>query len=191
MTNQGILIVVEGPDGSGKTTLAEKLLKTFPQFEYQKPVPSKGPEGQTSQYMITWMNGRFKMVKSGTNYIMDRINLVSEEIYGPICRGYSMLCDDMRMVDALSNFFGTKPIIIYCRPDEETIFENLNKDQSFQMVGVRENITEIIQAYDRFFGVWESVGVDIQRYNYKLDLGAESIIEKIKEIIEQKQLERT
>ena len=188
---QGLLVVVEGPDGSGKTALINKIIEKFPFLAYQKPVPSNGPEGQTGKYMIDWLNSRFSEIKSGANYIMDRINLVSEEIYGPICRGVSMIYVDIRAVDTLSNFFGNKPIIIYCRPSKETIFENLNKDQSVQMAGVLENITEIIQAYDRFFNVWESVGIDIWHYDYMIDPGAEPIIEKIKTAIEQKQLERT
>jgi GTPase SAR1 family protein len=178
-----MLIVIEGMDGTGKTTLAKKLQEKFPQFEYQKPVPSEGPEGQTADYMINWMADRFKEIRSGANYIMDRINLVSEEIYGPICRGGSRLGADsitnVRMIDLMSKFFSLHPIIIYCRPDNDTIIDNLKNDGVFQMSGVLENSEKLIDAYDRFFGAWEKAGVPVIVYDYTEDSNAVGLINQI------------
>lgn len=86
---KNILIVVKGPDGSGKTTLIEQIMQEIPGLEYQKPVPSKGPSGISLEETLNWMATRFVQVIHGSNQIFDRIDLISELIYGPICRGKS------------------------------------------------------------------------------------------------------
>lgn len=162
-----MLILIEGMDGTGKTTLANKLLKMFPQFEYKKPVPSKGPEGQNADHMINWMLKTFKEAKEN-NYLLDRVNLVSEEIYGPICRGFSILRDNEKMITVMSQFFALNPIIIYCRPQLGTIMDNLTKEPDIQMSGVLERAEPLVLAYDRFFDNWKKVGVEVIDYNYTI-----------------------
>jgi hypothetical protein len=174
----GTLIILEGMDGTGKTTLAKTIQSNLPNFQYTHPVPSEGPAGQTEEYMVTGMLDLFKQVREGADIITDRINLISEEIYGPICRGKSTLRlgNYLRVKDELFNLI-PKPIIIFCRPELPVVLQNLEAENVLQMDGVKENHTALYKAYDRWFGDWLRKGIVCSNwfyiYDYTKDLKAE------------------
>lgn len=159
-----MLIVLEGMDNTGKTILAEKIMNRWNDFKYEKPVPSAGPEGQTEEYMLKDTQRVFDRVKNGENIVTDRLNIISEEIYGPICRTESRI-NESNHVEYMCKLFELNPVIIFCRPSDETI---LKMGDQFQMDGVREKASHLIKAYDDFFGVLKEVW-DYYRYDYESD----------------------
>ena len=71
-----MILIIEGPDGSGKTTLAEKLSKQtgFPVIHRSQP--------KTEEEKANMMKGYMETIKSGKNAIFDRC-WYSEMAYGP------------------------------------------------------------------------------------------------------------
>lgn len=134
------MIILEGPDNSGKSTLAAKLKRDtgLPVIHSVKP-----KEDMSSiQVYHHCLN---QVAPKDTLSILDRVTAISESIYGPICRGKSAL--GMYQKDALLDIWQRPYTIIYCRPDDETILENGGRPQ---MPGVLENHKRIIDAYDTF-----------------------------------------
>ncbi len=163
-----MLVVVEGMDNSGKTTLANKLMEHF-DLTYTKPVPSEGPEGMDGEYMMNGMKKLFQEVRDGANYISDRVNLVSELIYGPICRGASRLSQE-QYAEILPEFVDLYPVVFFCRPKVDTILKGL-KD-SFQMEGVAEKGLILCKTYEAYFDGWHMVGIPFYNYNWEADPNA-------------------
>jgi GTPase SAR1 family protein len=158
-----MLIVIEGMDGTGKTTLANKIIERYPQFKYVHPVPSHGPEGMTGSYMVSEMLDIFRRVGIGENILTDRINLISDPIYGPICRGKCSF--DYRNYNfVLKEFFEIKPLIIYCCPPANTILKNIRGSK--QMAGVEYNWGKLLEAYNFLFANWNVLGVNFSAYDY-------------------------
>lgn len=120
------MIVVEGPDGSGKTTLVQHL-STVLRLPVAPRAVSKETEAMTDLKVWTEQN-----VRAGFQHtIFDRHRLISEFIYGPLKRtrqepGFN----DLEWVqEMMFRFYAANPIIIYCLPDLVTIKTNLLGDE--------------------------------------------------------------
>lgn len=133
------MIIIEGPDNSGKTTLGAKLQRDLeiPLLHSIRP-PKSSDEQQVLQHSYAQLTPK--------RVILDRVYAISEPIYGPICRGKSDLgkLGENALMDLMSRDY----LVIYCRPLDKVILKNDGRDQ---MEGVLENHEAIIRAYDRAF----------------------------------------
>ncbi len=132
------MIILEGPDNSGKSTLAKKLNEIM-----DWPVEhSGGPTTHEDRHI------RMMEVMEKSEVIMDRVPCISEPIYGSICRGINCF----EGTKYLENLLKNKPIIIYCRPPtsviiniEHELSKYANKDH---LDMVEDNKFAIVGAYD-------------------------------------------
>lgn len=145
-----MLIIVEGMDNTGKTTLANRLADDL------KLVLVSNKKRPESFQDIKEYCTKICELAENRHVITDRWAPISEKIYGPICR------DSHIYKDENEEEFETQvhTFIIYCRPTIKTIKEFGNRSQ---MEGVIEKADELIKAYDNipFFLV-------DYMYNYKL-----------------------
>ena len=138
------MIVVEGPDGAGKTTLITQLV-LHTGLPVAPRVVSKDAEAMVDlkQWVDENLDQGFHQV------IFDRHRLISEPIYGPILRqklepGF----DSMSwLFPRLRQFYRIDPVIIYCLPPFETVWDNVRDDESNKVVAQREVIQQIWGAY--------------------------------------------
>lgn len=88
-----MLIVLEGVDGAGKTTLTERLMKSLPDDSVQRmhSGPLKGDP--LKEYL--WRLKDYDPSSSEQNLVLDRWH-VGELVYGPLFRGQSKLTEPMR-----------------------------------------------------------------------------------------------
>lgn len=149
-------IVVEGPDGSGKTYLAKILAETF-HMKYEK---SKGPEHYPGE-----MVERVKAYLWLDNVVFDRHPCISQNIYRELSNGPEL------PQELIEKFYQTKPILISCLP----VCSNLeNHDASSEcdtpeyLKALRENLPTIFERYDRWSAsndvIYYSMGQDIPRF---------------------------
>lgn len=116
------MIVVEGPDGAGKTTFIE-LLSKYIDLPVAPRVVSKDTEAMVD--LREWVHDNVQ--KGWQEVIFDRHRLISEPIYGPTLRsefepGFSDLGWFYAM---LEKFYSCKPVIVYCLPPFSTVWENV------------------------------------------------------------------
>lgn len=152
-----MIIVVEGADNSGKTTIALNLAKRL------KAIYVKSENIPPEERFL----GQYGMILTSANVygngivISDRHHAVSDPIYGPIVRGWTKLDVDealahIRRIDAF----------VYCRPTEDVITRTMNERK--QMAGVAQNAHKLIQAYDKFFAQ-EFIRTKVWIYDYTKD----------------------
>lgn len=131
------MIVVEGMDNSGKTTLVRQISSRF-----NLPIqPSLGPPTPVKALEIL---SDF-MVARGLK-VYDRLVAFSDTVYGPPIRG-RVVTDPIQWT-WIYRVLRQKPFIIYCRPPEDRI---LNFGDREQMDGVVEKAKALLGSYDALF----------------------------------------
>lgn len=143
------MIIVEGPDGAGKSSLIEKLSITLSIPVHERASDSVG--GPVSNISV-WAYNDVTAQPSKPLSIYDRHPLISEYVYGPIVRQHlspDMLSPTMHLCIRM---LARQALVIFCRPPIEEIARNVVKAP--QMSGVAEHIGRIISAYDALRMFW-------------------------------------
>jgi hypothetical protein len=151
-----MLIILEGSDGSGKTSLANRIRKDLQQ--YSLFLRSNGPPHHVGQ--LADVIGLLASLPPHIPVICDRNPVISESIYGLIIRGKCMHGLDLEQLA----FMFKSAMIIHCRPNYSALAAGIRKE--VQMEGVVLNHRRIVQAYDTLMGQLEKEGVYIKRYDY-------------------------
>lgn len=159
-------IIIEGPDGSGKSYTACSIERAVPLSIY----PTQGPPKSAGEIVR-------RVIKffGQDNLIFDRCPLISEMVYGPVIRGNHIFDKSW-----LIRFDPQKDIIVYCRPSTDTIIETklVQKDHKPQdhVEEVIKKHHRIIERYDVIMSYIDGV-IEFNRDNQTLEeLCAELIL---------------
>jgi hypothetical protein len=151
------IIVVEGCDGSGKSTLIERARENQKDRYFLKLQASRYPPNvKTALLYLNWIKRRPEL-----DIILDRFHFLSDRVYGPI----------LRKEDLFHEFplhFGLQDVavIVYCRPSRDKIIENVMK--ATHLVGVREHIEALIEGYDALMNIIEKEKLaKVLRFDYQ------------------------
>lgn len=152
------VVVVEGCDGAGKTTLIEQAR-----------------EGQRERYFLTVRASRYPPnLKTAFQYLqwikhqrdfdllLDRIHFISDRVYGPILRN-----EDLFKEMPLDFGLQEVSVIVYCRPPLETILSNVALTN--QMVGVSDHTEALYKKYDELMLSLQMRGRKVVTYDYTSD----------------------
>lgn len=138
------MIVVEGVDNAGKSTLASFLAQHFKLYlikSHWRPETPSEVDLQNMAICTLGKNLRGKLVS-------DRLASISEFVYGSVVREESLLPQD-EIMDNLMLFRDVQPtLIIHCRPPDLTILTRFRGRR--QMEGVERNLTRLLFTYDKF-----------------------------------------
>lgn len=176
------MIVCEGMDGTGKSTLIKKL-----NADTGLPIHPRAVEDQTGKPvsdLFEWAKNDVLNWPNKPMSLYDRHPFVSEYIYGPITRGGVALGFRTPQAKFLLNKFFQGAHIIFCVTDAQSIHENLRR--TAQMDGVNENVQELYMAYVNFI---QNYPGNFSVYNYSGDdpeWAYDSVLSKITEHINQK-----
>jgi hypothetical protein len=139
MTKQ---IVVEGPDGSGKSTLVAHLLDNYHQLQLVKIFDSGGPKSPEHFYQA-YADVLSREYPVGIVPLFDRFYF-SELVYGHELRGKILLSPSQ--VEEIAAPIRDHGLVIYCRPSSYVI--HMSARVADQMPGVLDHLDNIIHAYD-------------------------------------------
>lgn len=152
------MIIIEGPDNAGKSTLAEKLSKALEIPVVHSVRPEKHWSEEDVLYHSTWQ-------LRPQEAILDRVYAISEYVYGRVIRGKTAL--GSKHSEALFDLYNRPYLIIYCRPDDHTILANGSRDQ---MEGVIQHHQAIINEYDILMEEVKRFTVgEVFHFNWKSD----------------------
>lgn len=155
-------IVVFGCDNSGKSTLCNQLVDLLNEdvdFTAES-VHSLGPN-KSYKEMVEFMESNLTPVNSTHTKIFDRFPVIEESIYGPLLRGENKFAGVI-----VKNLLDRVDLFVYCYPG---LFTILNWGDREQMPGVKDNVFEIIDSYNRLAVKLKSYGYNVKEYNYRCD----------------------
>lgn len=155
------MIVVEGPDGSGKSTVVRRLNR-----DLQLPVADRVVSAQT-QAMVDLAQWTEANVEEGfQDVIFDRHRLISEPIYGPVLRKLQdpHFLDPEWLSKMMERFYQASPILIYCLPPLSVVRSNVSNPDTDNS-RVASNIDAIYSGYASRIALDSLRGV-IWLYNY-------------------------
>lgn len=138
------MIIVEGPDGSGKTTLIKQLAGVT-QLPIAPRVVSKDAEAQVD--LVEWVEKNLQQGFQAT--LFDRHRLISEPIYGPILRSKSepMFDNFIWLSNQLFSLYKMGPVIIYCLPPFGAVWESVRNDPDNKVVHDERTARAIYNLY--------------------------------------------
>lgn len=156
------LVIVEGCDGAGKTTLIQGLDKVpnIPQiFRIHR---SRRPKSEME--VVNEMVSINSLVHGQrVPVVLDRHALISEPIYGTIVRNKPVVFWD---ADAVPEYLlEDHTLIIYCRPTTEAVKACIGNNP--QMEGVLAKVEDILLAYDLRMTLLRNRGANVRPYNYQ------------------------
>ncbi len=131
------MIVIEGPDASGKSTLALEL-----SHKLGYPiVPSEGPEKEPGEILDRIR--RYNALPQD-NLIFDRHPVISQSIYSNFNQSTKI------SEELLQAFKDKNPLIIYASPKNKGLHTIKEHDTLLHVEMVTQNAPKIAEAYDAF-----------------------------------------
>lgn len=149
---------VEGPDGSGKSTLVSVLQTRVDLFP--RVVGTEGPAKTWGECQARVM----KRVHPGT--LCDRSSgLVSELVYGPVLRGRTLV--DEKLFWGLVKFVREFVTFVYCCPPVNVLSYTFRDDEPEEFRrAVRDNHAAIVARYAVVFAEMKRIGCRVVDYDY-------------------------
>jgi hypothetical protein len=164
MTKNHKMIIVEGMDNTGKTTLIQRLIRETGRG-YLSAMVSLGPS-KTILEQFHWVDKQIALAKMGGPLtVYDRFLPICDVIYGPIVRNGSLWGINHLIIDQLLK--EVNPLIIYCRPSDSKVlgFE----DGREQMEGVVENGQKLLDKYDVVIAKLKEIGFEVIPYDLEMN----------------------
>jgi len=162
------MIILEGPDGAGKTSLLEVITHKWhgaPPDNYNVQVThSPGPLPKDLYYHAMKILRDAKPV-----CILDRFPYFSESVYGKVLRPYPLM-NTHEFIALRERLLKMRPLVIYCRPPLTMLKETHTVKE--QMHGVEEHYNELVDGYDKAYASWIR---DFRIATYDFTQGAEAM----------------
>lgn len=156
-------IIVEGMDGTGKTGLITALMddtRISAIFKLHERASSsiEGPVPALDK----WTTHDVTTMDTQPQSIYDRHPVISEPIYGPICRGTMPgKFNRPAWLYLMTRTVSHNCVIIWCQPPWLDIHHNVYNGQ--HMAGVVDNAQNLYYAYRQRSASWRGVSI---RYDY-------------------------
>lgn len=135
------MIIVEGPDGAGKSTLVQRLIDENPGLKLAPRACTSLGGPLRGDAMRKWLRDYSRMY----GYIYDRHQCISGAVYDAI-RADPPDASFRRQLSSIFRDIYENAHIVYCRPPRHEILKAVHT--SDQMAGVTSKIDLIIDMYD-------------------------------------------
>lgn len=138
------MIIVEGPDGAGKTRVAATLAEKFG-LPIAPRVVASNTEAMVD--LVKWTEQN--LAQGFQRMVFDRHRLISDPIYQAVLPwrpDNSTFYDPVWFLDRVGEFHEIDPIIIYCLPPKKVVLANVALEETDNSA-ILEHAAKIYDAY--------------------------------------------
>lgn len=135
------LIILEGPDGAGKTTLGEKLATML-----GVPISNHGPYKGEGQIWMRYFDSMVPYYKGERHVILDRCWL-AEPVYGAVYRGGTNRIEpwQKRILNHVAN--SGSVMLVWCLPPVEKCLEAFRSRRQLEMLDSEQQLRDVYFEY--------------------------------------------
>lgn len=178
------MIVIEGCDGTGKTTLVNSLVQ-----DLHLNVGPRGTANRDELYKVTREDTYTALARAvgawGSPEIWDRLGPFSDPIYARVMgRDVAFTLDELKYCESIFKVLRC-PVILCSVPLEVA---EANQEQSHQMEGVSDNFKYIWEMYntlrDRMLETYPNFFV----YDYRMPGAWEEVVARVRTYIEKRKV---
>ena len=148
------VVILEGPDGAGKTTLYETQFKNLGFNLIHNGVFPSPPEAYSAY------RDQQETIRKLDKVVLDRSH-ISQAIYGPIYRGERHQKLQHKIVDGV--FFQMEAVVVLCYT--HLVYTNWASRPHKEYVKDETNFRKIMRAYD-YKGITEYTDLPVVLYDY-------------------------
>lgn len=170
-----MIIILEGPDGGGKTTLSEKLRQILNKDRLTNLVKHGPYTGMSSENLCkTFFRSMSPALTYDDHVILDR-SWLSEPIYGAVYRNGESRVDmpRRRMLERVALSRGA--VVIHCQPDLSLCVDTFTSRQEIEYL---DNTDQLVQVYEAYETLPQRTCLPVVHYDYEKD-HVEEILEKV------------
>lgn len=155
----GLIVHVEGVDGSGKSTYAKRLSE----LRDLELINTRGPT-ESAVDCVQRICERLK-----PNSVSDRSSgLISELVYGPVLRGHTVM-DENTLWYIVAQIIPVV-VFVYCRPPPDVARDGLTfrpeeTDEEFNQ-SIRDKHEKLYRRYDEVFERIANMGGNVMLYDW-------------------------
>jgi thymidylate kinase len=153
------IVILEGPDGAGKTTLAQRYAEAGARVVHLDRYP--GVKSLARIHLAAMLPA----LSGVSDIVLDRA-WITEWIYGDVYRGGKVRINSERRaeLEAIASFCETK--VILCLPPLEACLETFRKRREREYLKDEEALRQVWQTYDFRYssGILTSLPVELHDY---------------------------
>jgi hypothetical protein len=135
------MIIIEGPDCSGKTTLAARIEAEYQYLNFRRAPSLSSTEGADSAVCDWWLKELERPAWERMHGVYDRCFAISEPVYTPITDRVPN-CSPEVLASMIVSLVEQKPTIIFCLPEWHEITHAMNRSVlkgKLQLEGLTES----------------------------------------------------
>lgn len=155
------MIIIEGLDNTGKTTLAERILTDFPELQLRASI------GNKHDLDMIRTQAQDEAMYDHPLMVADRSRLISEYVYNPILQGRELAFPYISWLFWLAHFTGKQHLIIHCHRDVTQLQSSFNERE--QLGGVVDFLDDLAARYWQMMEMLQLL-FDVQQDNRSLIL---------------------
>lgn len=175
-------IIIEGPDGAGKTTLAEKLCDRLGRQYTRPPEELLSSETGPTAGLPQWWDEQLAMGdRALAHRVFDRCFYISDPIYQMAQSERELLVSFQALASGIMRLWNVEPIIIFCLPDFGITLTNVRQENRPQLRGVSaEVLSKVYNMYWATYALWSNALYDnIMSYDYTEDAEWDILMDKL------------
>jgi len=158
------MIILEGPDGGGKTTLAHRLAEAL-DLEYRRPPENllSSTTGPSPELVDWWRDQLRASDDERRRGVYDRCFWISEPIYSSMS-GRQPMCTTDQLWRGIMDLWAEGPMMVFCMTAVEGMIENVYAGGRPRLAGLAHEEYAKLKAIN--FLYWSVYGTWLQSLNH-------------------------
>lgn len=179
MSPRQFAVIVEGPDGAGKTTLINTLTRFRPGDRFVHHDAYLGETHIAAQYLGPMLDAwQRKIARRAHTLVMDR-SWLAEPIYGDVMRnGENRIATWQRRI-LERTFMGLGGVVVVCMPPVDSCIRAWRSRRHTEYPDSETRLRKIWDGYAAAIGHWHARGLAVVPYDYESDPGCEGLLTRL------------